>query len=215
MAERSYEIYANLCDALDEMKVVEKGQAKEPRYRACLNVLRYVGDTFHLFDELTDVIGTRTSRLRQRKGARQNLATILHTDIRLFPDWHANWKSRRDEAIAYRNMLVHHGRPWYHFEKDDEFVGTPYILDAKHCAYSGSRADLREFLTWGEQRDLFKDPKERSRFISLPEACASSCDKTTTWLNDGYGRINTKLDRVLSAPQKFAIYKAQCWGVVP
>jgi hypothetical protein len=43
LAERSYEIYCNVSDALDELAEIKKG-LKPPRYRSCLNVLRFSGD---------------------------------------------------------------------------------------------------------------------------------------------------------------------------
>jgi hypothetical protein len=213
MAERSYEVYANICDAFDELKIIKATEPEPPRYRRCLNVLRYTGDAFFLFDELVEVIGTRFSRVRQFTGARDNLATILNTDIRLFPDWYGRWKNDRDKAIAYRNMLVHHGRPWLHFDGDEEFVGLPYVLRAEHCAYAGSKRDKKEFLTWLEQRQLFKDPKERTKFVGLPDACAETCRQTVSWLNRAYGRILEELDQKLSDRHRFAEYKARCWGV--
>jgi hypothetical protein len=217
MAERSYEIYANLCDALDELKIIYTEEPKPPRYRSCLNVLRYTGDTFQLFDELVDVIGTRTSRQRQHTGARDNLATILGTDIRLFWDWSTKWRDGRNQAIAYRNMLVHHGRPWLHFDTpQQEFVGYPYILRVEHCAYAGSKLDRREFLTWAEQTEKFKKPENRENlFIKLPDACAATCEATISWLNDAYGRIVCVLDDKLANPKTFEKYKVHCWGVVP
>ena len=207
MAERSYEVYANVCDAYDELKIIDAIEPEPPRYRRCLNVLRYTGDAFFLFDDLVEVIGTRVSDLRQFKGARDNLATILNTDIRLFSDWYKQWKDDRDEAIAYRNMLVHHGRPWLHFSGDEEFVGLPYVLRAEHFAYAGSKRDQKEFLTWSEQRELFKNPKERTKFVSLPDACVETCRKTVSWLNRAYGQIVDILDKKLSNPHRFAVYK--------
>jgi hypothetical protein len=215
MAERSYEVYANICDAFDELKIINNGGLIAPRYRSCLNVLRYTGDAFHLFDELVDVIGTRTSRLRQFTGARDNLATTLNTDIRLFWDWSTAWKTEREGAIAYRNMLVHHGRPWLHFDNDQEFVSVPYVLHSDHFAYAGSKKDRREFLTWTEQRELFKNPSERSKFISLPDACAETCQRTVAWVDRAYGRILYVLDKKLANSHRFSEYKIRCWGVTP
>jgi hypothetical protein len=139
MAERSYEIYCNISDAFDELNVIANNGALPPRYRACLNVLRCVGDSVLLLDELVSVIGIRhISKTREQRSERANLATILDVDIVLFPDWKNKWEKKRDAVVAYRNMLVHHGRPWLHFT-GKEFVGFPYILKVDHCKYEGSK----------------------------------------------------------------------------
>jgi hypothetical protein len=74
MAERSYEIFCNVSDALDELAIVER-ELSPPRYRSCLNVLRFTGDALMLFDSLTDNIS---------KLDRPSVARELGTNIDLF-----------------------------------------------------------------------------------------------------------------------------------
>jgi hypothetical protein len=44
MAERSYEIFCNISDALDELHLISTEGPKPPRYRSCLNILRSIGE---------------------------------------------------------------------------------------------------------------------------------------------------------------------------
>jgi hypothetical protein len=210
MAERSYEIYCNISDAFDELTVIANNGTHAPRYRACLNVLRCVGDAILLLDELVNVIGIRhESKTRRETSERATLARILGVDIVLFPNWKDKWEKKREAAIAYRNMLVHHGRPWLHFT-GKEFVGFPYVLKIDHCKYEGSKYENPdEFKTWAEQIELFK--KHKDRFITLPEACRTTCDLAVAFLDDAYANILSHLDAVLSDTDRFAKYRKQ-WG---
>ncbi|MGH7886381.1 MAG: hypothetical protein ACREPG_00825 [Candidatus Binatia bacterium] len=218
LAERSYEIYCNVSDALDELAEIKKG-LKPPRYRSCLNVLRFSGDALLLFDSLIDIIGVKTkgqdlaNQLTLSKLFSENSEKIIK--IILFPDWYygENWNAKREQAIAYRNMLVHHGRPWLHFTKG-EYTSPPYILRAEHCRLDISKhEDKKEFLTWGKQIQMFRDANHRDKFIRLDRACKHTCDFTILWLNAAYGRIVKTLDKILTErPQRFQRYRKQ-WGI--
>lgn len=208
IAERSYDIYCNISDALDELRIVNKGEAKAPRYRACLNVLRCAGDAIHLFDDLVNVIGWRDEDTYEEDGNSYQyvrLAQILGTDLILFPDWRdEGWINRRRIAISYRNRLAHQGRPWLNFENDEQqYVGTPYVLKAEYCD---------KFHTWINQRQMFQNPAHRTKFTSLFTACRETCKRTISYLDDGYGQILDKLDLVLNEnPDKFHEYR-RLWG---
>jgi hypothetical protein len=168
MAERSYEIYCNISDALDELAIVNAGKAEPPRYRACLNVFRCAGDGMHLFDDLVKVIGWRdndTYEQNDESFPSIKLSEILQSDLVLFPDWDAEWKNRRRIAVSYRNMLAHHGRPWFNFENDRQYVGKPYVIRPQYCNSSQ---------TWVKQRQLFSSPGDRGKFMPLFEACGQS-----------------------------------------
>jgi hypothetical protein len=212
MAERSYEIYCNISDAMDELFIVEEG-LKPPRYRSCLNVLRFTGDALMLFDSLIDMIGVKTPS--QKLSNDFSISKLFKTKLVLFPDWYhgRNWNRERDHLIAYRNMLVHHGRPWLHFTGHQQ-EGPPYVLDAKHCRLDSSKhEDKREFLTWAKQISMFRDRNERGKFIRLDKACEAVCDNTINWINEAYGRVVEKLDEVLSDnPKLFDVYRSQ-WGI--
>lgn len=214
LAERSYEIYCNVCDALDELAVIKEG-LKPPRYRSCLNVLRFSGDALQLFDSLIDIIGVTTQA--QELAAPPTLSQLFGKKIVLFPDWHfgRNWGDQREQAIAYRNMLVHHGRPWLHFT-NGEYTSPPYIIRAENCRLNISKHEAKkEFLTWRIQIQWFKDGKHKSKFIRLDEACEQTCDSTISWLNDAYRVIVASLDKILTeSPQCFQTYKNQ-WGLAP
>jgi hypothetical protein len=210
MAERSYETYCNISDALDELEIVNGGGATAPRYRPCLNVLRCAGDALQLFNELVRAIGKKESGQDSTANGPSSLTTILGSETVLFPDWGTGgWRDRRRTAVAHRNMLVHHGRPWLNFEGDD-YVGTPYVLDAQYCIH---RRYAKSFETWSRQRRMFQDPKEREdKFISLFDACHKACDLTISFINDGYGQIVNKLDSLLvQNPSKFREYR-RLWG---
>ena len=216
MAERSYEVWCNITDALDELRVIEGTELKPPRYRACLNVLRCTGDALLLFDELVDVIGVHTRKEPDDVKTRASLATILDAPIINFSDWTRGWpewRKERDGAIAYRNMLVHHGRPWLHFVSGKPFDGVPYVLRAQHCRYDGSKTEnKRDFQTWSKQIEMFANPREREKFIELPDACRDTCDLTIKWLDKAYRLIVKKLDEILTkSPEKFMKYRKQ-WG---
>ena len=210
VAQRSYEVYANICDALDELEIIVQHGAKPPRYRSCLNVLRCVGDAFLLFDELVHVLGTRTGPDRQTRNlGTPNLATLLHVDLFFFRDWDRSlWSTTRTNIADYRHMLVHHGRPWLFFA-GDEFVGDPLVLKAQHCRVPG--CDLRnpQYLSWTQQQKLFRT--DRSQFIHLSDACKQTCDAGITWLNRGYDRIVSIMNGVLSERDNFEEYK-NLWG---
>jgi hypothetical protein len=209
MAERSYEIYCNISDALDELEIVKTGGAIPPRYRPCLNVLRCAGDALQLFNELVHVVGKKDSSQDTSTNKPSSLTKILGAETVLFPNWEREgWGDRRRTAIAYRNMLVHHGRPWLNFEGDD-YVGTPYVLASEHCVHRRYR---KSFETWTRQRSMFQDPKERNKFVSIFDACSEACDLTISFLNDGYRQIVEKLDALLvQNPSKFREYR-RLWG---
>jgi len=209
IAERSYETFCNISDALDELTIASDGGAKPPRYRPCLNVLRCAGDALQLFNELIRAIG-RKEGSQDATGRPSSLTKILGIDAVLFPDWETGgWEARRRTAIAYRNMLVHHGRPWLNFEGDD-FLGTPYVLASQYCIH---RRYTKSFETWSRQRRMFQDPNERkNKFVSLFDACREACDLTISFINDGYGQIVGKLDSLLlQNPNKFGEYR-RLWG---
>lgn len=205
MAERSYEVYCNISDALDELEIVRGGGAKSPRYRPCLNVLRCAGDALQLFNELVCVIGRKESTQESINNRPSSLTKILGAETVLFPDWGTGgWQDRRRAAVAYRNMLVHHGRPWLNFEGED-FVGIPYVLASQYCAH---RRYTKSFETWARQRRMFQDPNEKHKFVSLFDACSDACDLSISFINDGYGQIIEKLDSLLGQnPSKFREYR--------
>lgn len=213
MAERSYEIFCNVSDALDELAIVQGGLSP-PRYRPCLNVLRFTGDALMLFESLIDIIG------RKDRNRTINLGSVeqeIGEHLVLFEDWHYgdnDWSKRRELAVTHRNMLVHHGRPWLHFLDDDP--KTPYILRAEKCRTDASRRDdEQKFVTWQRQISKFKAENKRgehSNFITLKGACETAVERTVDWLNDAYGRVVDRLDQVLSKdPATFAKYRS-LWG---
>jgi hypothetical protein len=210
MAERSYEIFCNVSDALDELAIVKSGLSP-PRYRPCLNVMRFTGDALMLFDGLIDNINTLN---RKRKVNEPSVARHLGQTIDLFEDWYFgshDWQKRREAVVTHRNMLVHHGRPWLHFLPNDDTI--PYILRADDCRADVSRRDDEtEFLTWERQIRKFKAENQRGKFITLPEACEEVVDRTIGWLNDAYGRVVERLDQTLSKePAAFIKYRS-LWG---
>jgi hypothetical protein len=211
IAQRSYEVYANICDALDELDLMNEQPPKPPRYRSCLNVLRCVGDACQLFDDLVDVLGNKKGPFRQRRpNGPRNLARLLGVDIFFFRDWdQPQWSTARMHIADYRHMLVHHGRPWLFFN-GDEFVGEPLVLMARHCRVPGSDPKEPEYLTWSQQRKMFgTDP---SNFIELRKASERTCNAGITWLNRAYERLVLTLDGVLSNRDNFDQYKGY-WGV--
>jgi len=201
IAQCSYEVYANVVDALDELGVAPK----PPRYRSCLNVLRCMGDACQLFDDLTDVIGQRD---RRRDVRTDNLARRLNTSILLFPNWGTpQWAAARMEIADYRHMLVHHGRPWLFFD-GKEFESEPIVVKAEYCRVRPGDPNA-DFLTWRQQQDLFR--KERSKFITLRQACADTCNDGIDWLNRAYGELVSTIDRVLQERARFDEY-LKLWG---
>lgn len=208
MAERSYEVYCNICDALDELRVI----AKPPRYRACLNVLRCIGDAFVLFDELVNVIRKNPYDQQTTGAGSATLDKILGCKIELFRDWSDERRTERQVAITYRHMLVHHGRPWLHFEHR-EFEGYPYVLKAEHCLRR-TPGEKEVYVTWAKQIEMFRKAKHRDKFILLPEACKHSCDTAIAWIDKGYSHIVSALDEVLFDDRvKFIKYRSQ-WGTI-
>jgi hypothetical protein len=213
MAERSYEIFCNVSDALDELAIVKSGYSP-PRYRPCLNVLRFTGDALMLFESLIDIIG-RKDRTRTI-----NLGSVeqeIGENLILFEDWHfddKDWSKRRELAVTHRNMLVHHGRPWLHFLDNDQ--KTPHILRAEKCRTDANRRDdEQKFLTWQRQIKKFKAENKRGQhrnFITLEGACEIAVERTVDWLNDAYGRVVDRLDKALSRdPVVFKRYRS-LWG---
>jgi hypothetical protein len=213
IAQLSYEVYANVCDALDQLAEIrdaeKKGeQPKAPRYRPYLNVLRCIGDACQLFDDLSDAIGQRDRKRQPRSGAPANLAKELGVDILLFSDWDTrHWAAARMEIADYRHMLVHHGRPWLFFD-GEEFVGEPLVLKAEDCR--ARRWDsTSEFLTWSQQRKLFNS--DRGKFITMRKACEVACGDGIKWLNRAYERLGLKMDEALKERDVFDRYK-ELWG---
>ncbi len=210
MAERSYEVYCNICDALDELDSVNKQEPQPPRYRSCLNVFRCLGDAFQLFDSLVEIITRKDDGRPLPQGEPPALPKILGCAINLPQFFNDDvWRTERQNAIAYRNMLVHHGRPWLNFD-GDEFVGYPYVLESRH---SWRRVPGRGevYVTWTQQVEMFRDPKHRGKFIELPKACAAACEATIAWIDRGYRQIIAELDSALGNPDRFFKYRQQ-WG---
>ena len=212
MAERSYEIFCNVSDALDELAIVKNGLSP-PRYRPCLNVLRFTGDALMLFDGLIDSIGRKTQNQYFKAGC---VALEIGQDLNLFQDWSYgdhNWQKRRGIAVTHRNMLVHHGRPWLHFLNDDPKPDeVPFILRAEYSR-DVDRDDDLAFLTWKRQINKFRVAEQRDKFVPLPEACEIAVDRTIGWLNNAYGRLVEKLDELLRKDfLTFAKYR-NLWGL--
>ena len=159
IAERSYETFCNISDALDELTIASDGGAKPPRYRPCLNVLRCAGDALQLFNELIRAIG-RKEGSQDATGRPSSLTKILGIDAVLFPDWETGgWEARRRTAIAYRNMLVHHGRPFTRLVRLSYLAPdiTQAILEGRQprdLTADQLLAHSRLPLAWQEQRTL-------------------------------------------------------------
>lgn len=193
IAERSYEVFCNVVDAMDELASVRKGPPVPPRYRSYLNVLRFSGDALQLFSGLVFVI--QGSKPYQGNG----LATILGNGFKVFDtgEWKSEWNPEREKAIWYRNMLVHHGRPWFFFQAQQEYKSAPFILRAEQCM-PDPQTYPKTHPTWEAQMKMFKsDP---SRFTTLHEACEETVDLTTRWLNRAYQRVVEKLEPLLDNP---------------
>jgi hypothetical protein len=212
LAQRSYEVYANVYDALDELLNIDK--PKPPRYRSCLNILRCMGDACSLFDDLIKRLGEKADYSQAdyvHYGTTQgvdNLAKKLGVKLVFFKDWSAYWSKQRMHVADYRHMLVHHGRPWLFFD-GDEHDGWPYVLIAEHCRRQGCNPKWPDYLSWNGQKTLFA--ADRSKFVPLPDVCRATCSEGIKWLNRAYGRINAKMDEVLSKPDTFDVYK-RLWG---
>ena len=204
MAERSYEVYCNVCDALDELRVIQNGPPQPPRYRACLNVLRCIGDAFQLVDALENVIRRNPKDESPGEEAAATLDEILECKI-VFGDR----RGQRRDAITYRNMLVHHGRPWLHF-RSEEFEGYPYVLKPEYCWHIKPRG-TREIVTWAKQIEMFKETKHQDKFILLFKACEEVCNWAIIWIDKEYCHIVSTLDQVLTVPSRFVKYRRQ-WG---
>jgi hypothetical protein len=199
LAERSYEIFCNLVDAVDELDTVKMGSLEPPRYRRCLNIWRYAGDAIQIFGDLQKLIEA------DGRHKRAGLAKKLNLNLTLFPDWHANWKEGRDRAAFYRNILAHHGRPWFFFESED-FEDMPYVLRPKY----GMPQDMTHG-TINRLNTIFKERRERFKFIELPAACQETVDLTVEWLNSAFERVVKTLEFLLNDPIYFRRYR-KLWG---
>jgi hypothetical protein len=210
IAQRSYEVFANIFDALEELEAIKKQGPQKPRYRSCLNVLRCVGDACQLFDELIAVLGQKSDLYPTQRRRERTLASALRTEIYFFKnDWSDYWSTQRKHVADYRHMLVHHGRPWLFFD-GEEHVGWPMVLKAEHSRVQGHDPKWPKYHTWNEQRKMWE--KDRSKFLPLPEACDKTCEEGITWLNRAYSRVNAKLDTVLADRKNFEEYKL-LWGI--
>src|ERR1700722_14191067 len=209
LAQRSYEVYANIFDALEELKDIK--DPKPPRYRSCLNILRCVGDACLLFDELIAVLGAKEERTKTKGSKRDSLAKALGVEIVFFKDWGKDyWSKERRHVADYRHMLVHHGRPWLFFEGKTEHVGWPLVLEAEYCRVPNTDNQFPEYLSWNEQKSLYA--KDRDKFVPLPKACKDTCSDGLKWLNRAYQRVNDKLEGALKNRETFEQYKT-LWGI--
>jgi hypothetical protein len=131
IAQRSYEVYANVFDALEELKSIEDNGPQKPRYRSCLNVLRCIGDACQLFDDLIYVLGEKSDFNQRGKKPANNLAAALGSDIYFFKDWSSYWSTERMHVADYRHMLVHHGRPWLFLKTKRNMLVGPLCCKLK------------------------------------------------------------------------------------
>jgi hypothetical protein len=200
MAQTSYEVYCMIVDALDEHA---DGEPSPPRYRPCLNVLRFSGDALQLFTALRFTI--ESSDLSDTNPRPLCLAETLNTPLGLFRDWPTAWQPRRDKLVWYRNMLVHRGRPWFFFGNG----AHPYAEDVWPSVVRWERGINFDQLTWTDQIKLF-DRGHRERFISLRDACTETVDGTIQWLNDAYGELVQRMQDLLEMP---AYRRLWAWDV--
>lgn len=195
MAERSYEVFGNLLDAHDELASTDL--LHPPRYRRCLNVLLYAGNALQLFTELVQVIEADPRYYGQRGLAAQLYGARTKGDsktIEIFTwsEWQ-RWKDKRHDAICYRDMLVHHGRPWFFFPPERDFKEEPEILAPKYR----SRTTWHE--SWSEQLELYKT--HRNRFQPLTQVCRDTLNLTERLLNEAYQRVVERLAPLLDEPR--------------
>lgn len=124
--------------------------------------LLFAGNALYLFGELCQVI--------EAKGKYEAIGLARALDqtpiLKIFAEteW-KEWKRKGHSAICYRDMLVHHGRPWLFFI-GEEFDGEPRILLPAY------RPKKEIYETWLEQVERFE--KSSSQFKPLTEVCAET-----------------------------------------